>query len=142
MHGGVTDPGTIHDWRMMAATGAYTATGADAGNSRDTASTVAVAAPCYYRTLFRAPAYQRDGPHPVWRVSTAGLGHGSVWVNGHNLGRYPEKIPAPGLYIPECWLTAGENELVIYDEDGRRPDAVTVRPEIAAGRYLMEYTDF
>jgi len=101
-----------------------------------------VAAPCYYRTLFRAPAYQENGPHPVWRVMTAGLGHGSVWVNGHNLGRYPEKIPAPGLYIPECWLTAGENELIIFDEDGRRPDAVTVLPEIAARRYLTEYTDF
>jgi alpha-N-acetylglucosaminidase len=134
MHGGVTDPGTIHDWTIMAATGV--------GNGRDTASTAAVAAPCYYRTLFRAPAYQRDGPYPVWRVSTAGLRHGSVWVNGHNLGRYPEKIPAPGLYIPECWLIAGENELVIYDEDGRRPDAVTVRPEVDAGRYLTEYTDF
>jgi beta-galactosidase len=107
MHGGITDPRAIHDWAIMAASGV-------------------VAAPCYYRTQFRAPAYQGNGPHPIWRVSTAGLGHGSVWVNGHNLGRYPEKISAPGLYIPECWLRAGENELIIYDEDGRRPDAVTV----------------
>jgi beta-galactosidase len=134
MHGGIADPRIIHDWTMMAATGP--------GNGGDTASTGTVAASCYYRTVFRAPAYQADGPHPIWRVSATGLGHGSVWVNGHNLGRYPEKIPAPGLYIPECWLTAGENELVIYDEDGRRPDAVTVRPEIAAGRYLAEYSDF
>jgi hypothetical protein len=134
MHGGIADPRTIHDWAMMTATGS--------GNVGDTASTRAVTAPCYYRTLFRAPAYQGNGPYPIWRVTTTGLGHGSVWVNGHNLGRYPEKIPAPGLYIPECWLTAGENELVIYDEDGRRPDAVTVRQEIAAGRYLTEYTDF
>ncbi len=145
MHGGITDPRTIHDWAMMAATGVgkgrdTAATGA--GEGRDTASTGAVAAPCYYRTLFRVPAYQEKGPHPIWRVSTTGLGHGSVWVNGHNLGRYPEKIPAPGLYIPECWLTAGENELIIYDEDGRRPGTVTVRPEMAAGRYLTEYTDF
>ena len=145
MHGGITDPRTIHDWAMMAASGVKNGVDTaakEAGEGRDTASTGAVAAPCYYRTLFRAPAYQENGPHPVWRVMTAGLGHGSVWVNGHNLGRYPEKIPAPGLYIPECWLTAGENELIIFDEDGRRPDAVTVLPEIAAGRYLTVYTDF
>jgi putative alpha-1,2-mannosidase len=144
LHGGVADPGTIHDWTMMAATGMGDGRDTAAtvvGNGRDTALKGPVAAPCYYRTLFQAPGYQEVGPHPVWRVSTVGLGHGSVWVNGHNLGRYPEKIPAPGLYIPECWLKAGENELVIYDEDGRRPDVVTVRPEIAAGRYLTEYSD-
>jgi beta-galactosidase len=123
MHGGIIDPLAIADWGTMPA--------ADSN-----------AGPYYYRTIFRVPGDTSAGVHYIWRVSTAGLGHGSVWVNGHNLGRYPEKISAPGLYIPECWLRAGENELIIYDEDGRRPDAVTVRPEIAAGRYLTEYTDF
>jgi len=74
------------------------------------------------------------GAHPIWRIVTKGLGHGSVWVNGHHLGRYPEKIPAPGIYIPECWLLSGENSLVIYDEDGKRPDGVKIEVEPAASR--------
>jgi beta-galactosidase len=123
MRGGIAEPATIHDWAMMAA--------ADSN-----------AGPCYYRAVFRVPVDTGDGPHYIWRVSTKGLGHGSIWVNGHNLGRYPEKIPAPGLYIPECWLKEGANELVVYDEDGNRPDAVSVDPESAAGRYLTVYSDF
>jgi beta-galactosidase len=55
-----------------------------------------------------------------------------VWVDGHNLGRYPEKIPAPGLYIPECWLKGGENILTIYDEDGASPTQVSVEYELNA----------
>ncbi|MGO8764970.1 MAG: hypothetical protein ACLQSR_07530, partial [Limisphaerales bacterium] len=63
----------------------------------------------------------------------------SVWVNGHNLGRYPEKIAAPGVYIPECWLNAGPNAntLVIYDERGHLPTQVQVQPETAASRDVV-----
>ena len=45
--------------------------------------------PRFYSAVFDAPGYSASGDHPIWRVSTKGLGHGSVWVNGHNLGRYP-----------------------------------------------------
>jgi beta-galactosidase len=68
-----------------------------------------------------------------------GMGHGSVWVNSHNLGRYPERIPAHGLYIPECWLSTN-NTLVIFDEDGRTPQGVTIQSEPEASRYAIEYT--
>jgi putative alpha-1,2-mannosidase len=70
----------------------------------------------------------------VWRVITEGLGHGSVWVNGHNLGRYPEKIPVNGVYIPECWLVKGKNSLMILDEDGRDAGRVRIEAEVAASR--------
>ena len=90
--------------------------------------------PAFFRTEFAAAPPDAVGPHPIWRVLFAGLGHGSVWVNGHNLGRYPEKIPINGLYIPESWLKSGKNSLVIYDEDGHRPDQVTVAAEAAASR--------
>jgi len=91
------------------------------------------AVPCFFRTRFTAPAYNK-GHHPIWRVTNKGLGHGSVWVNGHNLGRYPEKVPINGLYIPECWLNTGMNELVIYEEDGKSPADVTIEAEEAASR--------
>jgi putative alpha-1,2-mannosidase len=88
--------------------------------------------PCWWRASFTLPA--DSGWRPVWRVIPRGLGHGSVWVNGHNLGRYPEKIPINGLYIPACWLKAGENSLVIYEEDGRDARGVTVEAEEGASR--------
>jgi beta-galactosidase len=62
-------------------------------------------------------------------------------VNGHNLGRYPETIPAPGVYIPECWLKPGENAntLVLYDESGSLPDQVRIQPEAAASRDVVTF---
>lgn len=76
----------------------------------------------------------------IWRVNPEQMSHGSVWVNGHNLGRYPEKNGDIGLYIPEPWLKDGKNELVIYDEEGKTPDHITVRSEPAAGRVIYQLT--
>jgi beta-galactosidase len=89
--------------------------------------------PEFYRNSFNVPSVNSN-VHAMWRVTFEGLGHGSVWVNGHNLGRYPEKIPVKSLYIPECWLVKGTNSLVIYDEDGNRPDKVRIIAEKAASR--------
>ena len=95
--------------------------------------------PQFFQTTFTAAPPGMTGTDPMWRVTTTGLSHGSVWVNGHNLGRYPEAILAPGIYIPECWLNAGtgSNTLVIYDEDGNRPTQVQVQPETAASRDVV-----
>jgi beta-galactosidase len=94
--------------------------------------------PQFFRTEFIAPPVTSLGPHPMWRVVVAGMGHGSVWVNGHNLGIYPERIPINGLYIPECWLQA-KNTLVIYDQDGRTPEAVTIQSEPAASLDVLRF---
>lgn len=72
--------------------------------------------------------------HPMWRVTFAGLSHGFIFVNGHNLGGYPERIPVNGLYIPECWLNEGENSIIIYDQYGNTPDKITISPEVPASR--------
>ncbi len=54
---------------------------------------------------------------------TTGLVDGHVWLNGHNLGESPQ----PHLmYMPECWLKAGSNSLVILDIAGTRPSQVTL----------------
>ncbi|HVV06184.1 MAG TPA: alpha-N-acetylglucosaminidase TIM-barrel domain-containing protein [Puia sp.] len=129
MHGGV-DSARVGEMKMAA--------GADleAGVAGEDTMT-----PCFYRAEFNAPVYGAVGDHLIWRVETKGLGHGSVWVNGHNLGRYPEKTPAPGLYIPECWMHAGTNELLIFDEDGKSPAGVTIVPELAASRTILHYVN-
>ncbi len=119
MRGGPGDPYASAGWKMLGTSARF-------------------AGPAFYRSTFAAPVPAAVGAHPIWRVVTAGLGHGSVWVNGHNLGRYPEKVAINGLYLPECWIRQGSNSLVIYDEDGRRPGGVTITAELAASRDVAQ----
>ncbi len=42
-------------------------------------------------------------------------GKGSVWINGHNLGRYWEKGPQQTIYVPAEWLNKGRNEIIIFE---------------------------
>ncbi len=52
-------------------------------------------------------------------LDTRGWGHGFVWINGHNLGRYWSIGPQQTLYCPAPWLRPGENEAIVLDlEDG------------------------
>lgn len=124
----------VNGWRMRGGPGNIPASTA----WRQLKASETFTGPQYFATTFSAPVYGATGRHPIWRVTFVGLGHGSIWVNGHNLGRYPEKIPIDGLYIPECWLKAS-NTLVIYDEDGKTPGQVRIQVEAAASRDLTEY---
>jgi beta-galactosidase len=100
-------------------------------------STDTLKGPQFYRSTFRLPEVK--GQQLIWRVNTLDLGHGSVWINGHNLGRYPEKVGSIGMYIPEPWLKPGTNEILIYDEDGKTPGKVNLSVEKAASsnRYKL-----
>jgi len=92
---------------------------------------------------FLGKSWNKDAPVPgnnpvLWRTTfeyhpeqwetvgllTTGLKAGHVWLNGHNLGECPQKVP---LYIPECWLKAGANDLVILDIWGAKPDQVKLQ---------------
>ncbi len=74
--------------------------------------------PTWYRASFTVPAYTAEGVHPIYRLMTTGLFVGSAWLNGHNLGRYPDPTPAPGMYLPESWLKPGKNNIEIFDQQG------------------------
>ena len=115
----------------------------DASRARWTAPTGGTAdgAPAFYRATFDTTPPGETGPHPILRVATTGLSHGFVWLNGHNLGRYPEKIPVDGLYLPECWQKAGRNELMIFDEEGHSPAQVKLWVEQAASRVVVPMTE-
>ncbi len=93
--------------------------------------------PAAFRTSFRAKRPAETGAHPVYRVTYAGLTRGTVWLNGHNLGRYPEKIGVSSLYLPECWLADGPNALTIFDETGAAPTQVRLITEMAASREII-----
>jgi beta-galactosidase len=112
MKGGPYDMFPASGWKPLTAKGANT--------------------PHLYRTTLNLPAIKNS--NTIWRVNTTSLSYGSVWVNGHNLGRYPEKIKIGGHYIPECWLKPGANSIVIYDENGVSPRKVTIEAEVAASR--------
>lgn len=51
---------------------------------------------------------------------------GVVWVNGHNLGRYWEIGPQQRLYCPAEWLTAGTNEILVFDLHQTTPAPITL----------------
>ena len=46
---------------------------------------------------------------------------GTVWVNGHNLGRYWSIGPQLRLYCPAPWLKTGENTIDIIDLEMTEP---------------------
>jgi len=115
--GGAGNPGATSGWAPLPNGASYTG-------------------PQFFESTFTASPPASVGTNPMWRVTTTGLTHGSVWVNGYNLGRYPGPTSAPGLYIPECWLNLGTNAntLVVYDEGGSVPTQVQVLVEPAASR--------
>jgi beta-galactosidase len=47
-------------------------------------------------------------------LDTRGWGKGTVWVNGHHLGRFWDIGPQQTLYVPGPWLRRGANEVVVY----------------------------
>ena len=96
------------------------------------------AVPAFYRADFTTSPPKPTGAHPILRVAMQGMSRGFVWLNGHNLGRYPEKVPVDGLYLPECWLRNGRNSLVIFDEEGNKPANVRLWVETAASRSVLE----
>ncbi len=75
--------------------------------------------PTFWRTTF---TYQHpEGMKETIGLLTKGLKSGHVWLNGHNLGECPQRVP---MYAPECWLNNGDNDLVIFDLNGSKPDQV------------------
>jgi beta-galactosidase len=94
--------------------------------------------PVFYRSEFTLSTPKSSAPHAILRYATLGLSRGTVWLNGHNLGRYPEKTRAPGLYLPECWLKQGANSLVVFDEEGATPIQSHILVESEACRLTYE----
>ena len=92
--------------------------------------------PAYYRTDLKLDTVPE--PEATYRLATTGLSGGSVWLNGHNLGRYPEILKGcPGIWLPNCWMKAGDNSLIIFDEQGNSPEQTSVQLEESASRHRL-----
>ena len=120
---------TVTPWKMRGGVGPLE------GKWQPVAATAGI--PAFYRATFTA----KTVPGRILRATSKGLTRGTMWLNGHNLGRYPEKIHAPGMYLPECWLKEGENRLVVFDEEGAAIDAVKLEVETAASREVITVSE-
>ena len=58
-----------------------------------------------------------------------GWGKGCVFVNGFNIGRFWEIGPQKRLYIPGPLLKTGENEIIIFETDGKVAETITLKDE-------------
>ncbi|MFD6055985.1 beta-galactosidase family protein [Agromyces sp. NPDC060279] len=66
---------------------------------------------------FAAGDFELDEPRDL-HLDTAGWGSGTVWVNGHHLGRHWSRGPQRTLYVPAPVLRRGSNELVVFELSG------------------------
>jgi len=94
--------------------------------------------PTYYRTHFSIPQHYYENATPILRFSVKGLSRGFIWLNGHNLGRFPETTSVDGLYLPECWIKKYENDLVVFDEEGALLNDVRLYVEVIASRRVYQ----
>jgi beta-galactosidase len=81
--------------------------------------------PAFFRGTFTASP-PTVGADPMLRFDTNTLSRGTIFLNGHCLGRYPSTLKDGdkqlGMYLPECWFAPnGKNTLVVFDEEGRSP---------------------
>jgi len=58
-------------------------------------------------------------------LDTRGWGKGTVWLNGHALGRFWNLGPQQTLYVPAPWLRKGTNEIIVFT--GEQPRDALLR---------------
>jgi hypothetical protein len=78
--------------------------------------------PVWYRWRFAKPVTDEHFKVNLM-VRLTGMSKGTIHVNGHHLGRYWQIGPQEDYKIPVAWLKE-ENELLIFDEEGRTPERV------------------
>ena len=86
--------------------------------SKSYKSVAAEKKPGYYRVTFEK---ERAGDFYLYMGD---WGKGEVWLNGQPLGRFWSCGPQTALYVPDCWVKEGSNELVIVDWKGPKLPAV------------------
>lgn len=59
-------------------------------------------------------------------IDMTGWGKGAVFINGFNLGRFWEIGPQFRLYIPGPLLKQGQNEIIIFETEGKVQDTITL----------------
>ncbi|WP_145332523.1 beta-galactosidase [Paenibacillus xylanexedens] len=118
--------GELQDWRMAGTDALLPTSWESYGLSGDTPAVTSPGAsygqPVWYRWRFAKPVTAEH--HKVnLMLRMTGMSKGTIHVNGHHLGRYWQIGPQEDYKIPVAWLKE-ENELLIFDEEGRTPERV------------------
>lgn len=79
--------------------------------------------PAFYRFAFEAEELGDTF------LELAGWGKGCVFVNGFNIGRFWEIGPQRRLYIPAPLLKKGENEIIVFETEGKVTESIALRDE-------------
>lgn len=77
--------------------------------------------PAFYRFTFKAEETADTF------LDFAGWGKGCAFVNGVNIGRFWEIGPQKRLYIPAPLLKQGENEIILFETEGKAAGTVALR---------------
>jgi beta-galactosidase len=85
--------------------------------------------PAFWRGTFKSP--MQPGTFVTVGLRTTGLSAGSVWLNGHNVGRFSGNTL---LYLPESWIS-GDNDVVVYDASGSAPTGIKLEYFETRARY-------
>ena len=80
--------------------------------------------PAFFR--FNFDLSLKEGVYSDTYLDFAGWGKGCVFVNGFNIGRFWEIGPQKTLYIPGPLLKNGNNEIIIFETEGKRHDSITL----------------
>ncbi|MCM3133435.1 beta-galactosidase [Paenibacillus polysaccharolyticus] len=118
--------GELQGWRMAGTDALLPASWESYDLSEDTQEVISPGAsngqPVWYRWRFAKPVTAEH--HKVnLMLRMTGMSKGTIHVNGHHLGRYWQIGPQEDYKIPVAWLRE-ENELLIFDEEGRTPERV------------------
>lgn len=79
--------------------------------------------PAFYRFAFTVEA-----PGDTF-LDCSGWGKGCVLVNGFHLGRFWEAGPQKRLYLPGALLKKGENEIILFESEGKCADSISLLAE-------------
>lgn len=79
--------------------------------------------PSFYRFLFAA---EETGDT---FLELEGWGKGCVFVNGFNIGRFWEIGPQKRLYIPAPLLKKGDNEIIVFETEGKSTGKICLKDE-------------
>ena len=64
-------------------------------------------------------------------------GKGAAVVNGFLLGRFWDAGPQRRLYVPGALLKNGENEIILFETEGKHADWIRLTDEPDLGREEM-----
>lgn len=82
-----------------------------------------VSGPAWYRSRFAKPVIP-EGLLVKLKLRLTGLSKGSFWVNGQPMGRYWAIGPQEYYKVPLAVLCE-ENEILLFDEEGRSPHQIS-----------------